>query len=78
MTGLLFGSRCMWVSLSFTIMAGSAEFESSLIGDRVRALRYPRLLRLVSWQRIAAHLARFRDIDWHTEGICGQMRHLTS
>jgi hypothetical protein len=35
----------------------------------VRALRYPRLLRRVSWQRIAVHLTQFRDLDWLTSGL---------
>jgi hypothetical protein len=35
----------------------------------VRALRYPRLLRRVSWQRIAAHLDQFRDLDWLTGAL---------
>ena len=35
----------------------------------VRALRYPRLLRRVSWQKIARHLARSRDLEWLTEGL---------
>jgi hypothetical protein len=35
----------------------------------VRALRYPRLLRRVSWQRMATHLEQFRDLDWLTGGL---------
>jgi hypothetical protein len=35
----------------------------------VRALRYPRLLRRVSWQRVAGHLAQFRELDWITVGL---------
>jgi hypothetical protein len=33
------------------------------------ALRYPRLLRRISWRRIAAHLAQFHDLNWLTLGL---------
>ena len=35
----------------------------------IRALRYPRLLRRVSWQKLAAHLAHSRELGWLTEGL---------
>jgi hypothetical protein len=35
----------------------------------IRALRYPRLLRRISCQRIAAHLHQFHDLDWLTEAL---------
>jgi hypothetical protein len=35
----------------------------------VRALRYPRLLRRMSWQRLVIHLEQFRDLDWLTAGL---------
>ncbi len=35
----------------------------------IRALRYPRLLRRVSWQSIAAHLDQFIDLKWLTQGL---------
>ncbi|MGD0429925.1 MAG: hypothetical protein ABSA58_02430, partial [Acetobacteraceae bacterium] len=35
----------------------------------VRALRFPRLLRRVSWQRVASHLAQFPDLAWLTVGL---------
>lgn len=35
----------------------------------VRALRYPRLLRRVSWQSLAAHLQQFDELRWLTEGV---------
>lgn len=35
----------------------------------VRALRFPRLLRRVSWQGIASHLAHFPDLAWLTVGL---------
>jgi hypothetical protein len=33
------------------------------------ALRYPHLLRRVSWQRVARHLAQFRDLEWLILGL---------
>jgi hypothetical protein len=33
------------------------------------ALRYPRLLRRVSWQRMASHLGQFRDLSWLTDRL---------
>lgn len=35
----------------------------------MHALRYPRLLRRVSWQRIASHLGQFSDLSWLVEGL---------
>lgn len=35
----------------------------------VRALRFPRLLRRLSWQGLATHLSQFRDLDWLTAGL---------
>jgi hypothetical protein len=35
----------------------------------VRALRYPRLLRRMSWQRLVTHQEQFRDLDWLTAGL---------
>jgi hypothetical protein len=34
-----------------------------------RALRNPRLLRWVSWQRLAHHLQQFHDLDWLTTAL---------
>jgi hypothetical protein len=35
----------------------------------VRALRFPRLLRRVSWQSLAAHMARYPDLVWLTKAL---------
>jgi hypothetical protein len=35
----------------------------------IRALRFPRLLRRVSWQSIASHLARFPELAWLAVGL---------
>jgi hypothetical protein len=35
----------------------------------VRALRFPGLLRRVSWQSIASHLAQFPDLAWLGVGL---------
>jgi hypothetical protein len=35
----------------------------------VDALRYARLLRRVSWQRMASHLGQFPDLSWLTAGL---------
>jgi hypothetical protein len=34
-----------------------------------RALRHPRVLRRVSWQRLARHLQQFHDLDWLTTAL---------
>ena len=35
----------------------------------IRSLRFPRLLRRVSWQTLAAHLGQFPDLNWLTQGL---------
>ena len=35
----------------------------------IRALRFPHLLRRISWQRIASHLAQFPDLAWLSVGL---------
>jgi hypothetical protein len=35
----------------------------------IHALRYPRLLRRVSWQRLAGHLGEFPDLAWLINGL---------
>ena len=52
--------------------ASEATFEAMLRGYRRTlsiALRHPRLLRRISWQGAAAHLAQFLDLDWLTVGL---------
>jgi hypothetical protein len=35
----------------------------------VSALRHPRVLRRVSWQKVAAHLDQYSDLGWLTKGL---------